>query len=87
MLSRKSTILVIVSVVIAVFWYISLWVVGLMVDNDQPHPLLEIVQEILIFPLGYTPVLGSYDSRTAVMPFQTWEWISGIVIILNGLLW
>ena len=84
---HKRTTLIIWSVVIAVLWYVTTGVLGLMLDNDKPHPLLEAVFSFMLFPVSYLPGWETFDSRTAVMSFRTWCWYSNIGGVLNCLLW
>jgi len=84
---HKRTSLIIWSVVISVLLYIMTGVLGLMLDTDRPHPLLEEAFHILRFPAIYFPGWESWDSRTAVMSFRTWGWYSNFGDILNAIFW
>ena len=84
---RKSILLVLCSVVVAVLWFVLAGVIGLMADNDQSHPLLNTVYSVMTFPESHIPFLQSYDSRTASIPVSTWYRYDHIAIISTCLLW
>jgi len=84
---HKRTTIIIWSVVIAFLWYVTTGVVGLMLDNDKPHPLLDPMFSSLNFPVSYLPGWESWDSRSHWMSFETWSWYSIIGSIANCLLW
>jgi len=79
--------MIIWSVVIAFIWYITTGVIGLMLDNDKPHPLLDPIATFMLFPISYLPGWETFDSRTAIMSSRTWCWYSDIGSIINCLLW
>ena len=84
---RKWSLLVVCSVVVAVLWFVTAGMIGLMADNDLPHPLLNKVYSVMTFPESHIPFLQSYDSRTASIPVSAWYRYDRIAIIFTCLLW
>ncbi|HXR08850.1 MAG TPA: hypothetical protein VN765_16045 [Candidatus Acidoferrum sp.] len=86
-MSHKSTYWVVASVVISVLVFVTNGVIGLMLDNDQPHPVLDPIFHVLRFPAIYFPGWDSWDSRTATMSFRTWSLYSNFGDIFNAIFW
>src|ERR1022692_4673275 len=84
---HKRTTFVFWGVLIAVLWYVTICALGLMTDNDKPHPFLDAIFSFMLFPVSYLPGWGSWNSRSHWMSYDTWSWYANIGLILNCVLW
>jgi len=60
--------------------------IGLMLDNNDPHPLLEPLFKLLRFPAIYFPGWESWDGN-AKISLRTWGWYSDFGEVANALFW
>jgi hypothetical protein len=86
-MSRKSTVQLGLSLLIAVAWFVSTGIVVLALDRDNPPEWLERAYWVLTFPVRYLPGWESWDPRYSKMSFRAWGWYSNAGDILNSLLW
>jgi hypothetical protein len=84
---RKLTAQAVLSLLVAIGWYVSTGIVAFALDRDNPPESLEKAHKVLTFPVRYLPGWESWDPRYSRMSFRAWGWYSNVGDILNALFW